>query len=107
MWGNVTLLTIFDLFYIRLFFEACETYRRAPSTITPYQDVYDWMAYSILKGSRTPKQVRAFSERVYNAQKRQPGPGGSHAGDSQQSSQSSLEDDPSDPSIALEGFDFY
>ena len=55
---------------IRLFFAACQEYEEGKSDITDgYANVYDWMAYGIFKKSRTPSEIRAFAERVYNARK--------------------------------------
>ena len=47
--------------------QACEEYREAPSRIKPYEDFYQWVAYHVLKGRKTPTQVRDYAERAYNS----------------------------------------
>ena len=49
-----------------------------PDVLGGYAGVYEWIATSILKGGRTPHQVRAFAETIFNARKKRtrPQPGG-------------------------------
>ena len=64
---------------VSLFFGACGKYRRVgPDVLGGYAGVYEWIATSILKGGRTPHQVRAFAETIFNARKKRtrPQPGG-------------------------------
>jgi hypothetical protein len=56
---------------VKNFFRACRRYRQTGMQILgSYADVYDWIAYSIMKGGRTPQQVRAFATTVFNARKK-------------------------------------
>jgi hypothetical protein len=55
---------------VRTFFEGCAQFRRAPASIGKYQGVYDWISYSLLKGSKKPPEVRLFAEKVYNGRRR-------------------------------------
>lgn len=60
---------------VSLFFDACRKYRRVgPDVLGGYVGVYEWIATSILKGGRTPHQVRAFAETIFNAQKKRKRP---------------------------------
>ena len=54
------------------FFRACAQFRRAPEHKGNYATVYDWIAYSILKGSRRHKrsvssQSKCSTQRSANA----------------------------------------
>jgi hypothetical protein len=52
------------------FFGACQKYRRDPRVIGNYQDVYEWISRSILKGAMSTRQVRLFGDRMYNSNPR-------------------------------------
>ena len=54
---------------VMVFFQALHRYRRTKTIIDNYADVYAWIGGSLLKGSRTTQQVRAFAEMVFNARK--------------------------------------
>ena len=52
---------------ISLFFGACVQFRKAGNAlIGNYATVYDWLSYSVLKGSKKPTEVRRYAERVFN-----------------------------------------
>ena len=53
----------------RGFFSACDDFQQTRAVIGNYASVYDWIAYSIIKGARKPNEVRAFAEKVYNGRK--------------------------------------
>ena len=55
---------------IVLFFQSIARYDRAKTVIGTYPSVYAWIAKSEMKGSRPPKAVRGFAERVFNAKKK-------------------------------------
>ena len=48
-----------------VFFDAITRYRRTKSIIENYPSVYAWIGGSVLKGSRSTRQVQAFAELVY------------------------------------------
>ena len=52
------------------FFRACAQYRQAPEIAAKYPTVYEWMAFSALKGGKSRKEVRLFAEQVFSAKKR-------------------------------------
>ena len=52
---------------VGLFFGACAQFRKAGNAlIGNYATVYDWISYSVLKGSKKPTEVRRYAERVFN-----------------------------------------
>lgn len=49
----------------KLFFQSCTRFARCPDVVGNYATPYEWMAYSIFKGTRSPVQIREYAERMY------------------------------------------
>ena len=55
---------------LQLFFESCDRFKKASAVIGMYTSVYDWISYSILKGSKAPHEVQTLANRIYNARRK-------------------------------------